>query len=482
MKKVVLVLDGIVSEKFLNIIVEKYFSNNLYIVIVKDESMIPTKAPSAFEFFCFDPTSRFRIESAIAEVGGDVSDIFIILENKEEKVATFGIFRKMFKDSRIITFLDGLEAYSAQSSEKKDEKNIFIDESDLIAGQFLSRLPNVPIIPKGFGLGQGEIMEISVPFGSVFAYRHIGSIQQKKYKIVGIYRQNEFLLSNFSLVIRPQDVILAAGDPKTLNNIYKQVKSVIGQFPSPFGRDIYLYVDMSLQKQDSIIKDVSEALYLHSIIKSTKLIIYVLNPGDFKTIDKIKEMCDVDSSVVLNFSYQENSFCKKLKQDSEKKIGLIIVGREIFASRQNRRALFATSSPVLKTATTSIKDIKTSFVILNAKMNEGENISSVIFDLAIQTKTNVCVYDFDPDGIHQDDVIKDYEELGASLNKKIYLIKTSTKNPIFYLKEQKDPVLQYIPFERHIIKSRFYSIFSARAEQISPLYSKHPQMFIPISE
>lgn len=477
-----MVLDGIVAKKILNTIIEEYFSSNLYVIILKDEAMIPPKAPSAFHFFCFDPTSKFRIESAIKEIGSDINDIFIILENQEEKKATFSIFRTMFKEARIITSLSGFEAYSEQNQVKKDEKNVFIDESDLIAGQFLSRLPNVPIIPKGFGLGQGEIMEISVPFGSVFAYRHIGSIQQKKYRIVGIYRQNKFLLSNFSLVIQPQDVVLVAGDPKMLNTIYKQIKSATGQFPSPFGRDIYVYIDMALQEKEDIIRDVKEALYFHSVIRSTELVVCVLNPSDFQTIDQIKCLCNTSDSVTLHFNYHNQNFIDQLKQDSEKKIGLVIVGYEIFSSRKNRRALFETNSPVLKTATYSLKDIKTSFVILNDEMNEGENISSVIFDLAIQTKTNVCVYDFDPDGIHQTNVIKDYETLGASLDKKITLIKTSTKNPIFYLNELNEPILQYIPFEKYIIRSRIHSIFSARSEEISPMFNKHPQIFIPISE
>lgn len=212
LKKVMLILEGIVAKKFLNTILEKYFSNNLYIVITNEPNLIPAKIPSSFSFFCFDPTSRFRLESVSNEVG-DVSDIFIIMENTHEKKAVFEMMRELYKDARVITFLDGFEDYDA----KKDEKNVFIDRNDLVAGQFISRLPNVPIIPNGFGLGLGEIMEIGVPFGSVFAYRHIGSIQQKKYKIIGVYRQNELILATFSLIIQPQDIILVAGDPQSPN-------------------------------------------------------------------------------------------------------------------------------------------------------------------------------------------------------------------------------------------------------------------------
>lgn len=477
LKKVMLILEGIVAKKFLNTILEKYFSNNLYIVITNEPNLIPAKIPSSFSFFCFDPTSRFRLESVSNEVG-DVSDIFIIMENTHEKKAVFEIMRELYKDARVITFLDGFEDYDA----KKDEKNVFIDRNDLVAGQFISRLPNVPIIPNGFGLGLGEIMEIGVPFGSVFAYRHIGSIQQKKYKIIGVYRQNELILATFSLIIQPQDIILVAGDPKALTSVYNQVKANIGQFPAPFGRDIYLYVDMLLQSDEVIIHNIKEAIFVHSHIKSTKLIINVLHPTNFQTIYHIQELCGADMSINLIFEYHEMDFREKLKKDSEKKIGLVIVGNEIFKSRKNRKALFAIDSPVLKIAKRSLESVKTSFVVLNSQMNEGENISSVIFDISIQIKLNVCVYDFEPDGHHQNNIIKDYETMGRNLDKKITLIKTSIKNPIFYLQESKEAVLQFLPFEECITQFKIYSLISTRSESLSILLNDHPQIFIPIIE
>lgn len=475
MKKVVLVLDGIVSQKFLNTILEKYFSNNLYIVIVRDEGMIPNKIPSAFSFYSFDPTSKYRIESVIENLN-DISDIFILLPNVEEKIAVFNLFKELCKESRIITFEEGLSEYK---NANKHERHLYIDAEQIIASQFTSRLPNVPVIPNGFGLGQGEIMEVNVPFGSAYAYRHIGSIQQSKYKIVGLYRNNNFHLATFSLVIQPQDVLLLAGDPKTLNTAYKQIKASLGQFPSPFGRDIYLYVDMKKQTPKEAIYNVKEAIFAHSQIKSTKLFIIIFNPRDFKTIDSIKELCKNDSSINLAFEYREDDFLKRLAIDSEKKIGLIIVGSELFKTRKVRRALFNTNSPVLKTANRSLKEVKTCFISLNEEMSHSDNISPILFDIAIQTNTQICVYDFEPDGAHQNETIKDYETLGRSLDKKIQVIKTQIKNPIFYLNELEEAVLHYIPFREEIIKANITSIFTLNTEEVFSLNNKHPQLLIP---
>ena len=476
MKKVVLVLDSVVGKVFLDSVLEKYFSNNLYIVIVKDSAMIPEKFPSSFSFHHFDPTSEYHLTQVFDEHRSlDLSDVFVIMEDRDQARAVFAITRKICKEARIVT----LSSVSDESLQR-DDHAIFLDDAKIIAGQFISRLPNVPIIPRGFGLGQGEIMEVGVPFGSVFAYRHIGSIQQKNYKIVGIYRNNAFLLSTFSLVIQPQDVVLVAGDPKTLRNIYKQIKSDIGQFPSPFGRDIYVYVDMLAQDSSAILRDITQAICFHSLIRSTKLFVIVLNPADFATIYEIKELCKQDSSIALKFDYSNASFIDRLEKDRTRKIGLIIVGTELFAKRSHRKALYRTATPVLKTAALCLTDCKQCLVITNEEMNAGENISSVIFDIAIQTKTDIQVYDFEPDGVHQDAIIKDYEALGRSFGKKVLITKTTSKNPIFYLQDLTEPVLHFLPFEECIAKTRLFALFSTKAERLSLLLHKHPQMLIPI--
>lgn len=482
MKKVVLVLDGVVGEIFLSSVLEKYFSNNLYVVIVKDPQMIPEKPPSAFSFYQFDPTSEFHLSQTFQEHRDtELSDVFLILQDPAECAAVYEIVRRICKEARIVTLAHKQHALDSGAQIAQDDRTITIDDASIVAGQFISRLPNVPIIPRGFGLGKGEIMQVGVPFGSVFAYRHIGSIQQKNYKIIGLYRNDELLLSTFSLVIQPQDVVLVAGDPKTLTNIYKQIKSDIGQFPSPFGRDIYVYVDMLAQDSRSILRDIEQAIYFHSLIRSTKLFVIVLNPASFATIYAIKELCDTDSSIMLKFDYANQPFIERLEQDRSKKIGLIIVGTELFSKKAHRKALYDTATPVLKTAALPLEQCKKSLVIINEEMNQGENISSVIFDIAIQTKMDIQAYDFEPDGVHQDEIIKDYEALGRSFGKKVQITKTTSKNPIFYLKELDEPLLHFLPFERCIARSKLFAFFSTKSERLSLLLNKHPQMFVPIS-
>lgn len=475
MKKIVLIGDGIVAKKFLETVLEKYFSNNLYIVVSKDPSFVPSKIPSTFNFQIFDPTSAYKLLSV---VNAEISDVFIIMEDPKEREVVYEIIKSKHKDIRVV--LSAYEDEITLPSILEDEKSVLIEEAKTISGRLLARLPNVPLIPQGFGLEQGEVMEIGVPFGSVFTYRHIGSIQQKNYKIVGIYRHGEFILSNYSIVIQPTDVLLVAGDPKVLENVYRQIKSDIGQFPAPFGKDIYVYVDTVLQSKKAVMRDIYEALYIHKNTKSARLNICVLNPCNIELLKEIKSLDEADVNVRLE--YNGMSFIEKLQEDAEKKIGLVVVGKEIFSSRHHRKALFELSTPVLKSSSRRLENVKQSVVVLNDEMSEGENISSIIFDISIQMKLEVMLYDFDPDKHYQKEIVQDYENLSRIFDKKIKITRTNSKNPILFLKESKNPILHFLPFEQCITRTRFFWFFSTKVEKISFMLDNNPQIFIPITE
>ena len=150
MKKVVLVLDGVVGEIFLTSVLEKYFSNNLYIVIVKDPQMIPEKPPSAFSFYQFDPTSEFHLTQTLQEHqehgASELGDVFLILQDPAESAAVFTIMRKLCKEARIVTLAHKQHALDSSAKapqdvasnqehqpDKKDDHTITIDEASIVA-------------------------------------------------------------------------------------------------------------------------------------------------------------------------------------------------------------------------------------------------------------------------------------------------------------------------------------------------------------
>lgn len=473
MKKVALILEGKIAKKFMEVVVSKYFSNNFYLVITKDPSCLPSSLPSTFELHVFDPTSAYKLYPFL---DANVSDIFILIEDIKEQEALYEIIRNKSKEVRLIL---GLEDTAYFESIKDDRLSLF-DRTQIIASKFVAKLPNVPSVPQGFGLEQGEVMEIGVPFGSVFAYRHLGSLRQKDYKIVGIYRKNEFHLSHSSMVIQPRDQLLAVGNPDALNNLYLQVRSNVGQFPVPFGRDIYLYIDMGLQSQTALQRDIDQALILHEKLKSAVLYVQVLNPTNGSFMQEVRTIESQDIRVAIDF--KGTPFIEKLRADSQKKIGLAVVGKEIFRCRHRRKALFEIATPVFKTNARGLKGVEKSMVVLNEDMEQNEDISSVMFDVCAQMNLDMLLYDFDPDKRYKTEVIKNYEHLSHIYSRKIKVIRTYMKNPVLFLNKLETPVMHFLPFESCIAQNHFFWMFSTRVEQIAFLSDAHPQMFIPVVE
>jgi hypothetical protein len=163
-----------------------------------------------------------------------------------------------------------------------------INERQLIASHIYDHLPNVPIMAQNIGLGEGEIMEMLVPFGSSYSYRHIGSIAQRKWKIVAIYRDKKQIIPTNATMVRPNDILLTLGKPLVLDGVYKSINKRTGLFPEPFGKNIYLILDMSLD-EDKALEYIEESLYLLKRLKDKHLFVRVVNPSHFNVISKLKE-------------------------------------------------------------------------------------------------------------------------------------------------------------------------------------------------
>ena len=368
--------------------------------------MLPASIPTSIETHCFDYTSAFRLESLC---GSDIQDVFIVIDEPKERFVLYELIRRFNAKVRIVLFNN--HEFTIHTTEGNnnvvllredlrlkgaiDPNLIVIDSEHLVANRLTQRLANVPLIPRGFGLEQGELMEIAIPPGSIFAYRHIGSIQQKKWRIVGIYRRAEFILATHTLVIQPNDVLLVAGDSVVLSEIYRSAKSDIGQFPAPFGKDIFLYVDASRSSVQSVLDDIEDALFLHTHIKSDKLRIFVLNPSNFALLESIR--AHQAPKIEIHFIYDNNDFCAQIHKDCKKRPGLIVLSHALFVPRAHRQALYQANTPVLKTGYKRLAEVQKSFLVVDEGLQKGENIASAMFDISKQLHITTRFYDFNPD-------------------------------------------------------------------------------------
>ncbi len=468
MKKIILILDGEIAKHFLNRLITSYVSHNEYLVIYSKKSLLPEIRPENFTFYKFDPTSALKLAGVIR---GNISSVYIIMRNRLEVESIYKTIR-LHKPELQIFMLDMWDL-----EEFNDKNLIQINSNTILAGRIFDHLPDVPLTSHDVGLGIGEIMEVLVPFGSSYVYRNIGSIEQVNWKIVALYRNNTLILPRPTLILSPNDVLIIIGEPRVLKNVYSAIKKELGQFPSPFGTNIYLYIDFKSQQEFMIKKAFDEAIFLHQKLKNKKLIIRILNPSNPELMQIIKESEAKDIVVIID--YKDSNATTVLRDDVRfYNIGLIIIPNCSFIKKANRELLFNLNIPVLKIGIKTLIDIKESLVILSDTVG-GEKISPVVFDISSQLNLKIKLSNIDPEGDSKDKLIEHYKTLSKIFSKDIHVI-SMQKNP---LKEAKsmDNFLQFMPFTKNIATRRFLSIFSTNIEQLFFKLSEYNQLFIPIA-
>lgn len=319
MKKILIIADGILAKQFLEKVMETEAGENSYTIVTYKEETLPKKRPENFKFFEFDPTSYEKLAVILNE---QFFQVMIIMSNELDVKATYTNIRRVDSKVRIVI----MDRWDLQI---EDKRLLMLNSREILASRFTDHLPNTPIVAQNIGLGIGEIMEVSVPVGSSYAYRHLASIEQSKWRIAAVYRSNTLILPRPALMLLPNDLLLLVGDPKVLQSVFKSIKRELGQFPSPFGSSIYCLVDMLRMKDDEIDVLINDSLLLHSKLNSNKLHIKIINPTYSKTLEKIKSYSNHHINVLID--YFETNPRKVLRDDTEKMdIGLIVVMNTFF--------------------------------------------------------------------------------------------------------------------------------------------------------
>ena len=467
MKKVLIIADGILAKQFLERVMDMEAGENSYTVITYKEDTLPKKRPENFKFFEFDPTSFEKLSIILNE---QFFQVMIILSNELDVIATYKNIRAMDTKVRIVL----MDRWNLQVD---DKRLLTVNSREILSARFTDHIPNTPIVAQNIGLGIGEIMEFSVPVGSSYAYRHLASIEQSKWRIAAIYRANTLILPRPTLMILPNDLLLTIGEPQVLQNVFKSVKRELGQFPSPFGSSIYCLIDMLSMGEKEIDELINDSLLLHSKLNSKKLHIKVINPTYSKVFEKIKSYHNHHINVMID--YFETKPRKALREDTEKlDIGLIVVMNSFF--QKNRTSLFNTKLPVFKMGKKGFSSLSEAIVLSN-DAEEIEKESSVIFDVAKQLSLEIKLYTYDPDEKHlKQSVIEHFESLSKLFGRDINIIQ-SEKNPLIKLKN-KENILQFLPFNRKVLESTIFSIFSTDLDKLHFKLANSYQLFIPVNE
>jgi len=474
LKSILILADGMVAEEFVQKINNKRVTDNRYTVVKPNNFKLPQKIQNQIELVEIDPTSYSKMRRLFYKQ--EFSMVFIILDKVEDAGEALKIVRKIDKRVRVVL----LDMWGAFGKFKQNGTLIF-NAKEMLSNQLYNHLPNVPIVARNVGLGEGEIMEVLVPFGSAFSYRHIGSIAQIRWRIVALYRNNKLIMPNAATMIRPQDTLLIVGRPQVLINIYRRINNRSGLFPEPFGRNLYLILDMTRdsKKADDYIKDV--IFLLQNLEEGRRLIVKVINPTDFETLRKIKELRDkrVDIFIV----YQRVNVSRMISSDIEEfDIGLIFLSRETFKRKMIYKEIYEQKKMVYIFGDTKIEDIKKSAIIVTQE-EEMESISSIGFYISETLKLKFCLCDFDPEGdFDSKKRIKEHYETLSHIFQYEITIKQKQVNPIRELKKMEN-LLYIAPFDKSLLKrSLFYTPawLSTNIKRYIVDYISHPKLLVPI--
>ena len=467
MKKILIVADGIVARAFLQRLEDLDTSDNIYYIVYYRESTLPQKRSDQFLYYHFDPTSYVKLAPLLEEI--DFFQVMLVMGNKTDLVATWENIRKVDKNLSIV-MLDkwqlGIE----------EQHTMVMDMQERIANLLSNYLPDIPLSAQNIGLGQGEIMEFKIPFGSAYVYRHVGNIEQKRWRIAAIYRKGQILLPDPKTMLLPDDTILAVGNPNVLMGVYRSINRQFGQFPLPYGQNIYALIDMIGMDDARIDQICNDAMLMHARFNSKKLIFRVINPRFGKMLEKLRSYQESHSMIVL-FDFLGESAQRLIQRDIDLNyVGLFITDRDFFT--RNLHFLYRLRIPILKIGESGFFSIRHT-VVLYDESEKIEQLSSVIFDFASQMGLDISLFDFESDDHHEEyeKIIEHFENLAKLFEEKVRIVRTR-KNPIRELETHND-FLQFVIFDKKLLEPRILSLLSTDIKKHYHRFLDKYQLYLP---
>ena len=470
MKNILILADGLAAEHFINRINQKRTGDNQYTVVTPKVFPVPEKMVVEMEFHQFDPTSYSKLKGVLYSTQFHM--VFIILDSADETGESLKNIRMVDEKIRVY-LLDHWDAFDESDESYTQVFNI----NQLIANRLFDHLPNVPLVAQNVGLSEGEIMEVAVPFGSSFAYRHIGSISQVKWRIVALYRNAKLVLPTSATMIKPQDTILIVGKPNILNNIYLRIINKEGLFPEPFGKNLYMILDMELDAQQAL-NYMKEALYMRERLDDRKLVIRIINPGDFKLLDRVKALANGNVEVLIE--YGNSDINAVITADMQHlNIGLLFTSMDTFNGDNLVTELFALRKLVYIFGDTPLYTV-TNSIVLMGEDEEMESISSTSFYISETLGFDLCLCHFDPEGDFESRrmIIEHYETLSHATHYPI-TIEEKKVNPVRALNAMQN-ILQIAPLTYDLDANSFLTRFSTKVKDHLLTNTKHPKLLIPV--
>ena len=472
MKNILILADGSIAKHFIEWVGRKRVADNKYYVVTYTPNTIPENMAGNISHIEADPTSFSKLRTIMEDV--KYSHIFIVMDNIDDARYSLKNIRLVDDKMRVI-----LTNQWDDDEIGRDEENVTILHNDeILSAHLYDHLPNVPVVAQNVGLGKGEIMEIHVPFGSTYAFRHVGSILQRKWKIAALYRDEKQIIPNNATMIRPNDTLLVLGKPIVLDGVYKTINKRTGLFPEPFGKDLYLIIDFRYD-QENVLLYLKESIYLLDKLEDKSLFVRIIYPNNFALIDEIKTY--ERENVTIAVCYDEKDIKSLVEYDiQEHDIGLVINSLKTFEKEDLRAILYSLKKVVYLFGDQLLYNIKKCIILMDEK-EKMESISSTAFDVSESLNLELTLADFDPEGEFESRkmTIDHYETISHIFNMDIE-IEQKVANPVRELSEMED-ILQIAPFEKEFGTSNVMRFVSTRVQDFLLTTKRHPKLLVPFA-
>ncbi|XGQ70426.1 COG3400 family protein [Campylobacter hepaticus] len=465
MNNILIIIDGILAKHFLErLCLEKGLGYFFTIICHNAQKNNLNIFGEDIDLYYFDPTSVARLENIMTK---DFKQAFIYMQDEFETKKSYEALRSLDPNLEIeIMDFWGLSINDAHTN--------LADARMTLSRRFMDFLPDIALTAQYIGLGLGEIMEVKIPAGSIFAYRHISSIQQKRWRIVLIYRNSKIYFVKPSFVLEPNDSILIVGDPVVLQSIFHNIREKSGQFPIPFGNNIFALIDMKNMSETIQEKILNTTLKLTQKINAKKFFIHVINPSLDPMYKKLKEFSYEKQGVFFDFFHTD--FKQIYTQLQNQDIGLIITDINNF--EKEKKFFFDLKIPIMKIGEKEFDQIKEA-IILSANESELENNANVITDLSKQLGFEVILYYYNPNLQNTKDMEEYFRSLSKLYDKNIQIINKSDENPLLNLQYRQN-LLQFISFEKELLNRNFGRSLSMNLNRHYYKMRQNYQLFIPV--
>lgn len=175
-----------------------------------------------------DATSRLVLE----EAGLSKSDIVLITSTVEKvNVEVARVVKEYFETRQVFAVGITRKGIDAMEALGVEVENIFT----VSAIGLRNRLEQGTKTVHGIGFGKNEILEVEVHPHSRLAYKTIGSIRPRRWRIGLIYRDEAILIPRDDVVLKPKDKLIILGDPRVLKTVSEMLTFRFVQFPLEYG-------------------------------------------------------------------------------------------------------------------------------------------------------------------------------------------------------------------------------------------------------